>query len=237
MDSKILEEVTLLIQGKVQKEQLNLWIKNYSDWNVVVSTWNDFDIECELPNKWKLIKSDYPEKYVDMQNIHLQIASTLNGISNIDTKYVIKVRGDEFFTNLQNVYDKMKQIHPKVLVSSIFFRPLGLYPFHISDHIICTSKDNLKIMFEKTYEMLKNEARFNNSPESHFGFSFISAMENWTSYDVIAYLDVNNEMIKKWFDIYDVNELKPYIISQSSPEGRIYYRDNYGYNEYNIKEL
>ena len=233
----MIQDLTLLIQGKIQEEQLKLWIKNYSDWNVVISTWNDFNIEVNLPNNWKLIKSDYPEKYVDMQNIHLQIASTLNGISNINTKYVMKVRGDEFFSSLENLYHKMKQIHPKVLVSSIFFRPLGLYPFHISDHIICTTTDNLKIMFERTYKMLKDEGRINNSPESHFGFSFISVMENWRTYDIANYIHLNDVMIKKWFDIYDVNNLKPYIITESNNGERIYYRDNYGYNAHNIKEL
>jgi hypothetical protein len=51
------------------------------------------------------------------------------------------------------------------------------------------------------------------------------------------YIDVNDDMIKKWYSIFDVNYLKPYIISQSKEEGRIYYRDNYGYNGHNIKEL
>ena len=92
-------------------------------------------------------------------------------------------------------------------------------------------------MFEKTYQMLSDGARFNNSPESHFGFCFISTMENWNSYDITQYLSINDEMIRKWFDIYDVNELKPYIITESNSGDRVYYKDNYGYNGHNIKEL
>ena len=44
-------------------------------------------------------------------------------------------------------------------------------------------------------------------------------------------------MIKKWYSIFDINELKPYIFTQSSTDGRIYYRDNYGYGNHHIKEL
>ncbi len=233
----MIKDLTILIQGRCEEEQMKLWIDNYSDWNVILSTWIDYDLNLNFPKKWKIIKSEYPERFSDMQNIDLQITSTLNGLKEVETDYVLKVRGDEFFTNLDLVYNRMKEVNPKVLVSSIFFRPLGLYHFHISDHFICTTKQNLNIMFQSTYDFLINYGKFNNAPESHFGFCFIHTKENWTSYDVIDYIDINDEMIKKWYSIFDVNELKPYIISQSGPTGRIYYRDNYEYNGHNIKEL
>lgn len=233
----MIEDLTIVIQGRYEEEQMKLWIENYSDWNVVVSTWIDCDLNLDFPKNWKIIKSEYPKRFADMQNIDLQITSTLNGLSEVNTKYAIKVRGDEFFSNLHLVYEKMLQVHPKVLVSSIFFRPLGLYLYHISDHFICSTTDNLKIMFQTTYDLLTKGDKFNNSPESHLGFSFICAKENWNLYDVYQYADVNDDMIKKWYDIFEVNQLQPYIISQSSPEGRIYYRDNYGYGSHHIYEL
>ena len=233
----MIKDLTILIQGRCEEEQIQLWIDNYSDWNVILSTWIDYDLNLNFPNNWKIIKSEYPKRFADMQNIDLQIVSTLNGLKEVKTDYVLKVRGDEFFSNLSLVYNRMKEVHPKVLVSSIFFRPLGLYLYHISDHFICTTKENLNTMFQSTYNFLSKYTKFNNSPESHFGFCFIHSKENWISYNVDNYIDVNDEMIKKWYSIFDVNELKPYIISQSNESGRIYYRDNYGYNSHNIKEL
>jgi hypothetical protein len=232
----MIEDLTIVIQGRCEEEQMQLWIDNYSDWNVIVSTWIDYDLNLNFPNNWKIIKSEYPKRFADMQNIDLQIVSTLNGLKEVKTDYVLKVRGDEFFSNLGLVYNRMKEVHPKVLVSSIFFRPLGLYLYHISDHFICSTTENIKLMFEKTYDLLTNHIKFNNCPESHFGFSFIAGKENWTLYNVDKYIDVNDDMIKKWYSIFDVNELKPYIISQSTETGRTYYTD-YGYNGHNIKEL
>jgi hypothetical protein len=233
----MIKDLTILIQGRCEEEQMQLWISNYSEWNVVVSTWIDYNLNLELPKNWKIIKSDYPKKFVDMQNIHLQIVSTLNGLKEVETDYVLKVRGDEFFSNLDLVYNRMKEVHPKVLVSSIFFRPLGLYLYHISDHFICSTIENLKLMFEKTYDLLTNHIKFNNSPESHLGFSFICGKENWDLYGIHKYESLNDDMIRKWYSIFEVNQLKPYIISQSSPDGRIYYRDNYGYGSHHIYEL
>jgi hypothetical protein len=233
----MIKDLTILIQGRCEEEQIQLWIDNYSDWNVIISTWIDYNLNLNFPNNWKIIKSEYPNRFVDMQNIDLQLVSTLNGLKEVQTEYAIKVRGDEFFSNLDLVYNRMKEVHPKILVSSIFFRPLGLYLYHISDHFICSTAENIKLMFESTYNFLLNYAKFNNSPESHFGFCFIHSKENWTSYNVDNYIDINDDMIKKWYSIFDVNYLKPYIISQSTEEGRIYYRDNYGYNGHSIKEL
>jgi hypothetical protein len=233
----MIKDLTIIIQGRCEEEQLQLWIDNYSDWNVIVSTWIDYSLNLNFPNNWKIIKSEYPQRFSDMQNIDLQLVSTLNALKEVQTDYVIKVRGDEFFSNLDLVYNRMKEVHPKVLVSSIFFRPLGLYLYHISDHFICSTTDNIKLMFENTYDLLTNHVKFNNSPESHLGFSFIAGKENWDLYRCDKYHSINDSMMRKWYSIFDVNELKPYIISQSSEEGRIYYRDNYGYGSHNIIEL
>ena len=223
----MINDLTILIQGRYEEEQMKLWIENYSDWNVIVSTWIDCDFGLNFPNNWKIIKSEYPNRFADMQNIDLQLVSTLNGLKEVDTDYTIKVRGDEFFSNINLIYNKVKEVHPKVVVSSIFFRKLGLYLFHISDHFICSTTDNIKLMFENTYELLTNFKKFNNNPESHLGFSFIAGKENWDLYNTHRYESMNDDMLKKWYYIFDVNQLKPYICSHSSPEGRTYYHSNF----------
>jgi hypothetical protein len=233
----MIKDLTILIQGRCEQEQMQLWIDNYSDWNVIVSTWIDYDLNLNFPNNWKIIKSEYPKRFADIQNIDLQVISTLNGLKEVQTDYVIKVRGDEFFSNLDLVYSRMKEVHPKVLVSSIFFRRLGMYLYHISDHIICSTTENLNIMFEKTYDLLVNNIKFNDTPESHLGFSFISGKENWDLCEIEKYKSINDDMIRKWYSIFEISKLKPYIITQSTPNGRVYYKDNFEYDYYTITEL
>lgn len=233
----MINDFTIVIQGRCELEQLQLWIDNYSDWNVVLSTWNDFDLDVKFPQNWKIIKSEYPSFSFDMQNLEKQLISTINGLKQVNTKYVIKVRGDEYYSNLELVYNKMIEVYPKVLCSSVFFRPLYLYPFHISDHFICSTTENVKLMFEKCLEMLSVVRKFNNSPETHLGFSFIAGKENLNLFDLGKYLDRNEELMKKWYQIIDINELQPYTATQSNVDGRIYYKNNYGGGNHHINEL
>ena len=75
-----------------------------------------------------------------------------------------------------------------------------------------------------------------STPMTRARFSFIAGKENWELYRCDKYESLNDDMMIKWYSIFYVNELKPYIISQSTETGRTYYTD-YGYNGHNIKEL
>ena len=89
----MIDDLTIIIQGRHEVEQMKLWISNYSNWNVILSVWEDFDMDDDIPSNWKLIKSKYPERFAEWcQNIDLQIVSTRNALVEVNTKYVIKVR-------------------------------------------------------------------------------------------------------------------------------------------------
>jgi hypothetical protein len=231
----MIKDLTILIQGRCEREQIKLWIDNYSDWNVIVSSWIDNDFQ--FPSNWKVIKSEYPKRFADMQNIDLQITSTLNGLEFVETEYVVKVRGDEFYSNMELVYNRMKENTNKILCSSIFFRPLWLYPFHISDHILCSTTENVNLMFDTCLDILKSVGKYNNCPETHLGFAYIASKENLDRYDLHTYIDRNDELMQKWYSIIDINELKPYIATQSAEGGRIYYKDDYGGGSHAIDKL
>jgi hypothetical protein len=221
-------DLTILLQGRYELETIKLWIENYSEWNVIISTWVDTNIPFNLPKNWKLIKSEYPKRYGDYQNVDYQITSTLNGLCEVKTKYVLKARLDEYWSSVGIIYNKMKTDENKVLCSSMFFRPLGLYAYHISDHILCCTTNNLKIMFNGTYDLLIRDIRVTNSPESLLGGGFVFSKENIDALKEYHNLHLySDDYLKKWFHIIDVNELKPYIATQNTPDGRIYFYDNY----------
>lgn len=224
----MISDLTIILQGRCENETIKLWIENYSEWNVIISTWIDNDIPFSLPKNWKLIKSDYPKRYGNFQNVDYQITSTLNGLSEVKTKYVLKARLDEYWSSIDIVYNKMKSDENKVLCSSIFFRPLGLYAYHISDHILCSTTDNLKTMFNGAYDLLIKDIRLTNCPETILGGGFVFSKENIDAAKQFTNLHLYSDMyLKKWFHIIDVNELKPYIATQSTSDGRIYFYDNY----------
>ena len=220
-----------------------MWFKNYSNFKVIISTWSDYVIPFELPSNWKLIKVDgvdfdFAGKGC-MQNLEYQITSTLNGLNIVDTKYTIKVRGDEYFSYIEKIYEKIKLDDEKIVCSSIWFRPLNSpYPFHISDHIISGITNNIKLMFEGAKQNLINDMRDNNTPESILGMAYVQQKENYpieTMFKICR--DVNwIGYMKKWYDVIDVNELKPYILTNKAYpndvnpniiNGRYYFRDNF----------
>jgi hypothetical protein len=311
-----MQDVTIILQGRVGSEQMELWKKHYKNWNVVVSTWEDVDFDFNggifskwLPKKWKLVINKYPlVRFKKHANLDYQIITTLSGLNEVKTKWVIKARCDEYWSNLDVFVKKMKEESEKITTSSMYFRKWGMYRFHISDKIIGGTLDNLLLMFESTLHNL--EINFYNTlvPESQLGLGFIvgkekelnldklknrinldlaqihpidtktlkkelsKAIENIlnTSTKVLAnnfqqdsldlseilkkfehINDLSNycitkiksnqhepvddkELLRKWFQIVNIDELKPYISTRSNggPNySRIYYRDDFDHEK------
>jgi hypothetical protein len=95
-----MEDVTVIIQGRLYQESYDYYIKTYKGFKLRISTWIDNTIDFKnLPENFKVILSPYP-KETGGQNLNYQITSTLNGLEAVTTKYTIKVRGDEYWSNL-----------------------------------------------------------------------------------------------------------------------------------------
>lgn len=309
----MLKPYTILLQGQINEESFNLWIKNHADSNVVVSVWDDEDLSnYEIPKKWKIVKNPYPFlRFAPKANLDYQIITTLSGLNNIKSKWVIKMRCDEYWSNLDKVFDKMLKNPDKIISGSMFFRKWGLYRFHIGDKIMGGSVDNLILMFESTLHNLEIKFWNTDIPESQLGIGYIMGKEkdinirelkktlttplkksnpikkniseltstiykaleitnqkafgiltkefNYSSknlnlddikteFDYIASVlsNVSNTianyefkpldekiLIKKWFDIIDVNELKPYVATQNfgGIKKRVWYRDDFDNEE------
>jgi hypothetical protein len=298
-------DYTILIQGRVDVNTLNLWLKNYKDYNVVLSIWEDVDLtKFKFPKNWIIVVNQYPlVRFREGANLDYQIITTLKGIEKVNTKWVIKVRADEYYSNLDFVYDKITKTPEKITTSSVFFRKWGLYKFHCSDKLIAGTTDNVRLMFESTLLNIQLDLFKYIVPESQLGFGFIYAKEpnfdldlldvkrtnpfneskatdimnsgmdvvgkkvieilskktkyNHFSWDDVIkdlvlmqdiikeciseisyrgdkYLKVFDdiELMKKWFEIVDVNDLKPYIITRNYGDtGRVWYNDDFDHKE------
>jgi hypothetical protein len=301
-----LNELTILLQGVINDETFKLWIKNYKDYNVILSVWEDSNIELyDIPKNWEVITNQYPLiRFKKTANFDYQLISTINGLKKVKTNWVIKARTDEYYSNLNLFFEKMKQNSEKIVTSSMFFRKWGLYKFHCSDKIIGGTADNLKRMFNKAVENITNNVWDTPIPESQLGLAYVMSrepnlnlkgltpnakmefdsdktfkdaskaidisakrlieivhknmnpksfswdfMENQLVYvknvitDALSYISIrhytqSNEIddvsyMKKWFDIVDINVLKPYIATRNVGDkiGRIWYRDNFDNEE------
>ena len=217
-----MEDVTVIIQGRLYQESYDYYIKTYKGFKVIISTWIDNTIDFKnLPDNFKVILSPYP-KESGGQNLNYQITSTLNGLEAVTTKYTIKVRGDEYYSNLQYVANSIKVEPTKIHTSSVFFRAWQYSEYHISDHIIAGTIDNTKTMFracKHTFDTgklnvskWKKEGKFfkyvtTHAPEERITKSYLLAKEPNKFEKVDGRI-----LMKEHFDILDIDLLKPYKV-------------------------
>jgi hypothetical protein len=176
-----LKELTIILQGVVHPKQIELWKKNHKNSKVIISTWEDceFNFNGWLPKKWKLIVNSYPFiRFAPIANLDYQIISTLKALYEVDTKWVIKMRADEYWSNLDKVYDKMQLNSEKIVSGSMFFREWGMYPFHCGDKILGGTLDNLTLMFESTLANLESKLWNYSIPESQLGLGYIMGKDS-----------------------------------------------------------
>tara|TARA_R110002012_G_scaffold298921_1_gene497625 strand:- start:65 stop:868 length:804 start_codon:yes stop_codon:yes gene_type:complete len=158
-----MENVTIILQGIISQHTLNFYIEHYPTANVIISTWVNVKLNIQnIPSTYNVILSKLP-KDKGPQNMHYQILSTLNGLRFTKTDHVIKIRGDEYYSNIEYIVNEIGNNPKKIYCSPVFFRHWSHSKFHISDHIIAGTTDNLKLMFEKTKFYFKNNMIYNIS--------------------------------------------------------------------------
>jgi hypothetical protein len=303
-------DYTILLQGRIEKEPFELWIKNHKNSNVVLSIWEDEDLGAyKIPKKWKIVINQYPlVRFRKIANLDYQIITTLKGLYKVDTQWVIKMRCDEYWSNLDKIYDRMLSNPQKIVTGSMFFRKWGMHPFHCSDKILGGMVNNLIGMFESTLHNLDTDYSDSDIPEVQLGIGWLMVNEqtlsfkkylseinnqtfqpkkvtqhiehasklitkemldvtideftpkadeidwDYVRYKLIRWKDMLNsiidnivldddllatkeidekEVMRKWFDIINIDELKPYVATRNfgGETGRIWYRDTFNNEE------
>lgn len=171
------DDLTIVIQGptsrsgKIGRGILNVPLyKRYTD-NIIISTWNDSEIK---PSKRFLEKNDIvyieddPKKYSDFikfDNLHLQTATSLNGMKVTDTKYVIKFRTDECYSNLDILIETIKNNEDFLVTSEPFYRrphekrySSGYIKSMISDHVMGGKTKKIRKMFSKVHKKCRTHS-------------------------------------------------------------------------------
>lgn len=211
-----MKDVTLIIQGRITQETFDFYVKNYKGWNVIISTWVGLDIDYStLPDSFSLLISKLPEKS-GFQNLNYQVVSTLNALNKIKTPYVIKVRGDEQWSNLESVYKSIKLNPNKIWCSSVFFRHWSYTNYHASDHILAGTLENLLIMFQSTKYNFDNELIYyiKNGNKTMYWEPEIMLTRSYVKSKLPEkYEKVDGRILmKELFDILDIQLLIPFKI-------------------------
>lgn len=211
-----MKNVTIIVQGLITQESYNFYIQTYPYNPIVISTWTNHTLDLSyIPHNVKFVTTNPPLKS-GPQRMNYQFTSTLNGLMLSDTGYSIKVRGDEYYSNLNSLVNSL-QSHPnKIYCSPIWFRHFNQWKFHISDHIIAGTTDNLKTMFNSSKigfdmmsikHMVNGEMKLFYEPEMHLTNAYLREkyQNEFDSNDGI-------QMMVDNFEIINLENLKPYKV-------------------------
>ena len=162
------DDVTIVMQGPLKNAARKIaaglrHIEDYQKYagHVVMSTWNHYDTK---PSKRMLKRlnvkyveddiSKYKNYYND-SNISYQIITSLNGLSLSQTKYTIKVRCDEYYTDMSKFIEVMKSSPTKLTTSNFLFVNDEWQQLHPSDHVMGGLTENIKGMFSEAFKICK----------------------------------------------------------------------------------
>lgn len=223
------ENITLLVQGRVSTTFLDN-IDNYIPFfnEIVYSTWSadvdysEFDVELvvdELP----LVHNKY-----NAGSAYYQCKSTLNGLEKVKTKYVLKHRTDEFVTNINKF---LEYFSGKYLCCNYASMRINFLPYHISDHLFLAETERLYEVFSKLEKYLSYESDDEYGIlNPKFGIEMLISMNyiaTFGKYDIKYLVDSYGDknlvfsIIKEYFDVFDINKLKPFRMMHNH-RGRSY---------------
>lgn len=152
------------------------------------------------------------------------MTSTLSGLKFVETKCVVKLRGDEWYSNLSRVNDQLSGDDDKIYFAPIFFRRWDFLPFHISDHLLAGKKQNIKAMFGECLKAIfedripsYGEGALNSEKyvaESMLGRMYLETKKNFGG--------DHKAMFKDNFGIIELAGLAPYKL-QANCAGRVWH--------------
>jgi hypothetical protein len=88
----------------------------------------------------------WPENINNHQNRYAHFFSVHMALQAVKTPYAIKIRSDEFYSNIVPVLDAVKEMPTKIITTDIFFRK-STVPFHPSDHMVAGETKMLMDVF------------------------------------------------------------------------------------------
>ena len=176
-------DLSILIQGPASPKSDGFKILDkYKEYgNIIVSCYEEDETEFLTQFDFvKIIKNKTPilEDKIGIHHdstFYYALYTTFKGLQKIESDYVIKIRSDEYFTNLNPIIETISKNPDKLVCGNIFYKPWRIKPFHMGDHIfVCKTKTLLEAyqrlldMYDKKTKLDKtfNQTEANNSAET-----------------------------------------------------------------------
>lgn len=160
-------DFTLMFQGPLHKNFIYGLLNNYKEYtdNIVISHWDtdnlellQYLVEYNIPHK--LVTNTFHKKYnvYHNQNVYYQAYTSLRGMKEVTTPYVLKMRTDQWYGNLVPMFEAVRNHPNKYVCANLHFRPESLVKYHASDKLIGSNTKDMLQTFEIAEHRIVNNA-------------------------------------------------------------------------------
>jgi hypothetical protein len=221
-----MSDFSIIIQGPQYADSNSLMAaRHYASMvgvdNVMVSHWYNDEVSQWQSLGIRMIPNDVPDltEWDNMQHVACQAITTLAGLTAATTRFALKVRSDEFYSDLSPIMDAIASDPDKYVTSNQHCRRLREMKFHPSDHVIGGDRikliDAMCLLLERCQA---NDCVYKNgvpkrgrflSPEQKLFTAWLDAQEIDRS---DAY-----ETTKRYLDIVDVRQLGSDFVWHEGP--------------------
>lgn len=226
-----MSELSIIVQGTLKNPRFLKSLEHYkevSHGNVILSTWDCWARDVDPSWGIQTVFNQPPAyRFFNLANIGCQCITTISGCLSARTKYVIKVRSDEYRTNLWSFLGKMFMNPDKLICDNIFFRPTNYRALHCSDHVMGGKTKALYHTFRNAINFCRKHPNYDSKlplPTHLVGLqerpNFDGLYpENLITLGYLRYkgekldLDRNSEIMRKHFDVVDVRDMGEFIVN------------------------
>jgi len=215
---------SLVIQGPLNMTSLGS-IDKISDQfdSIIISYWDENNKSLKEYAKSRDTQV-FSQKTPDRQNtfgvlkdstFYFSICSTRLGIKNSKSKYTIKMRSDEFYSDFSKLKQVFLQDDEKLVFGNIFAKPWSHSPYHMGDHLFVAKTEYLVKGYDFLYNSYTTGQNLFENPWLIQGYSSKHTAESILAKSFLK----SKNVLMPWglkrtfldnFDVVDINELGDY---------------------------
>jgi hypothetical protein len=233
-----MENISIIIHGPLHQNTISTIQKYCLNHNIIVcipqpeqnqhSIFEELIKISDLPNTSIAVitydKNILSQYYNNHLNRWYHFFSVDLALQYCYTEYALKIRSDEFYSDLNLFYEAMIANPLKIITSDIYFRQNYKYSFHPSDHMIGGKTEIMKNIFQgakdlcESFEKLtgnefiksKSLDPFTLTPEQMIGIASISSILNQDDIEKMDNIEIMKntnqyEIDRKWCDFFGKN--------------------------------
>ena len=197
------EDITYIIAGYESPITNESRVVCYSYGKIIQST-VDQHTDKDKENLINAVKKGYQVH----RNMYNQMYNIYRVLDKVQTKYCIKNRSDEYFVDMDEYIDIMKN-NNKLITNNLFFHG---HDYYISDHLFGTNTIDFKKMISNLKDILENkniiDQRYLSHTEKIFGISYIC--DKYSSGELIKN---QKEILTNNFYVYACDRFHDYLVT------------------------